>query len=206
MSNFTYEEKNIKNKYETYEWDNTWLEHINDVDAKRVMYIGDSISCGIRRVATAKTNNEIFFDGLGTSKAIDNFCFEETIKLFAKQEGYRNAILFNNGLHGWHLDEDSEYRFYFEKTIKFLKEEFKDTPILILLTTFIKDESRLGRVIKRNEVVKEIADKYGLSIIDLYSVSKENADKMYDDGVHFKEEGCEILAEKIIEEIKNMSI
>ena len=206
MSNFTYEEKKTSNKYETYEWDNTWLEHINDGDVKRVMYIGDSISCGIRRIATAKTNNEIYFDGLGTSKAIDNPYFEETIKLFEKQEGYRNAILFNNGLHGWHLDDDSEYGFYFDKIVKFLTEEFKDIPIFVVLTTFIKDESRLNRVLKRNEVAKKIAAKYNLPIIDLYSVSENILDKMNDDGVHFKEEGYEILAEKIIEEINKMSI
>ena len=156
MSNFTYEEKKTSNKYETYEWDNTWLEHINDGDVKRVMYIGDSISCGIRRIATSKTNNEIYFDGLGTSKAIDNPYFEETIKLFEKQEGYRNAILFNNGLHGWHLDDDSEYGFYLDKIVKFLAEEFKDIPIFVVLTTFIKDESRLNRVLKRNEVAKKL--------------------------------------------------
>ena len=201
MSNFTYEEKNEKNRLETYEWDNTWLERINDTDAKRVMYIGDSISCGIRRIATQKSNDEIYFDGLGTSKSIDNPYFEETIKLFEKQQGYRNAILFNNGLHGWHLEEEGEYKLYFDKIIKFLTEEFKNTPIFIVLTTFIKNDERLARVIKRNEVAKEIADKYNLPVIDLYSVSESISDKMYDDGVHFKEEGYEILAEKILSEI-----
>ena len=166
------------------------------------MYIGDSISCGTRRIATAKTNSKILFDGLGTSKGIDNPWFEQTIKLFAEQEGYRNAILFNNGLHGWHLDDDTEYGFYFEKRVKFLTEEFKDTPIFIVLTTYIKNDERLERVLNRNEIAKEIAAKFNLPIIDLYSVSKENADKMYDDGIHFKDAGYEILAEKIIDKIK----
>ena len=97
--------------------------------------------------------------------------------------------------------DDDEYRFYFDKIINFLTEEFKNTPIFIVLTTYIKNDERLNRVLKRNEVAKEIADKYNLSVVDLYSVSEKNADKMYEDGVHFKEEGYKILAEKIIADI-----
>lgn len=58
---------------------------------------------GSRHIATEALNGEILFDGFGTSKALDNPYFQQSLHLFAAQEGYRDLVLFNNGLHGWHL-------------------------------------------------------------------------------------------------------
>ena len=98
---------------EVFEWDNVWWECADTAGIPRVLYIGDSISCGIRRIATQLTNEEILFDGFGTSKGIDNPYLMDSIKLFAEQEGKREAVLFNNGLHGWHLDDEKEYKEHF---------------------------------------------------------------------------------------------
>ena len=84
-----------------------------------MLYIGDSISCATRRIATATARGEIFFDGFGTSKALDNSYYTDSLHLFAQQQGERKVVLFNNGLHGWHLDDESEYSKEYEKMICF---------------------------------------------------------------------------------------
>ena len=201
MNEFTYENQNNQNTYETYEWDNTWIDHANDTTAKRVLYIGDSISCGIRRIATELTNQKIFFDGFGTSKGIDNPYLTDSIKSFANQEGKRDAVLFNNGLHGWHLDDEEEYKEYYEKVIVSLLEYFKATPILIVLTTYIEDKEREKRVVVRNKAAKKIAEKYNLPVIDLYTEAKQNKEYLSSAGVHFLEKGYVNLANKIITEV-----
>jgi len=117
---FTYEHAAKNSIYEKYEWDNTWIERANDVTARRVLYIGDSISCVTRRVATKLTEESLLFDGFGTSKGIDNPFFKDVIKLYAMQEPGREAVIFNNGLHGWHLNM-AEYAFYYEAMICYLK-------------------------------------------------------------------------------------
>ena len=86
MSNFTYAFENRSEQLEKYEWDNVWWEQADLAGATRVLYIGDSISCATRRVATAAAQNEILFDGLGTSKAVDNPYFPDTIHMFAMQQ------------------------------------------------------------------------------------------------------------------------
>ena len=53
VSEFTYETKNITKKLETLEWDNVWWEQTANVTTTRILYIGDSISCGTRRLITA---------------------------------------------------------------------------------------------------------------------------------------------------------
>ena len=204
MSNLTFEYNETNAKLETYEWDNTWIEQANDEKTPRVLYIGDSISCGIRTIATAQSKGTLLFDGFGTSKAIDNPYFKDSIHLFALQQNNRKYVVFNNGLHGWHLDDEKEYPDYYEKMIKFLLDEFKDSQLFIVLTTY--SEVRTDRIIKRNKVAKELAEKYNLPIIDLYTVSKQFSSSKKSDDVHFTNSGYKILADTILEAINNTII
>ena len=68
MSDFTYQSSVPCSRLENFEWDNTWIEQTNKTDVARVLYIGDSISCGTRRIATERANGKYLFDGFGTSK------------------------------------------------------------------------------------------------------------------------------------------
>lgn len=203
MSQYTYEFENKATELETYEWDNVWWEQTEKTDTPRVLYIGDSISCNARIIATAVSKNELLFDGFGTSKALDNPFLFDSIRIFAKQQKNRNVVIFNNGLHGWHLDDEEQYPYYYEKTVKFLLDEFKE-PLAIVLTTSVADEEREQRVKVRNEIAKKTAEKYNLPIIDLYSVSVEFASLRTEDGVHFTYAGYEKLAEKILEDLKTI--
>ena len=99
MENFTYEVVDRKEQYETYEWDNTWINLADTCSENRVLYIGDSISCGTRNIATEQTNRKILFDGFGTSKAVDNPYFFESIKLFASQQQTRKAVIYSHSTH-----------------------------------------------------------------------------------------------------------
>jgi hypothetical protein len=204
MSLYTYESRNPGNALETYEWDNVWWEQTNRNDQSRVLYIGDSISCGMRRIATSSSKETMLFDGFGTSKAIDNPFFFDSIRIFARQQGYRDAVLFNNGLHGWHLDDGVEYGKYYEQMVKSLLEEFRDTPLVIVLTTSVANPEREQRVKRRNEAAVKIAEKYGLPVIDLYSVSVKFSELRSDDGVHFSVSGYEKLAEQIVLDLKSI--
>jgi len=200
MSNYTYESKDIKTPLETYEWDNVWFEHTEIETADRVMYIGDSISCGTRRIATAAAENKLLFDGFGTSKALDNAYFRDSVRIFGRQQGNRRAIVFNNGLHGWHLDDTTEYAEAYEGFVRFLLDEFKDTPLILLLTTHVADENRDRRVIARNETVRNIAEKYSLPVADLYTLTAEN-DVVGTDGVHLTPDGYKMLAGAVIDAV-----
>lgn len=203
MSNFTYEYDNLKERYETFEWDNTWIDHANDDTTARVLYIGDSISCGTRKIAT-KCAQTILFDGFGTSKSLDNPFLKDSVKLFAAQLPKTDALLLNNGLHGWHLNDTEEYPRYYEEMIRFLLEHFKGTPLLLVLTTHIRDEAREQRVILRNQAVLQLAQKYSLPVVDLYTVTKEHRALLAADGVHFTPEGYEIIAQTVADHVKKV--
>ena len=202
MSHYTYEPENTNRSLETYEWDNVWWEQTAS-DADRILYIGDSISCGIRRRATEVSANTLLFDGFGTSKALDNPYLSDSVSLFAAQQGKRRAILFNNGLHGWHLSDDVEYRACYERFLKYLMQEFPGTPIVAVLTTYVKNDEQRARAAVRNAVVRELAERYGLPVLDLYSVSEGITDQITD-GVHFAPEGYAVLARETVDFLRKI--
>ncbi len=202
MSRFTFEAES-KTPLETYEWDNVWFEHAPDPEHLRVLYIGDSISCGTRHQATLFTDGKIYFDGIGTSKAIDNPYFMDSIRLYAAQQERRNAVIFNNGLHGFHLSTE-EYAKHYEEVVKFLIEEFAGTPIALVLSTSHKRENVAKMVLERNNVVIEIATKYNLPIIDIHTLSVARLGEIDEDGVHFSVAGYMPFAEVIVKRLKEL--
>ena len=192
----------MENTLETYEWNNTWIEKTDDKDAKRVLYIGDSISCGTRFELNSISKGKILFDGFGSSKALDNPYFFQELSLWAMQEGNRDLIIFNNGLHGWHIKEQ-EYSKLYDEFLNKLINEFPNTLIMPVLTTFVTNpDYHNDRVIERNTIVNELAMAKNLSVIDLYAVSVKNKSLQSEDGVHFTISGYIALAHELLERIK----
>lgn len=187
----------MKPVFESIEWDNTWIQSTENLTAKRVLYIGDSISVGTRGAANPMGGGEIVFDNFGSSKALDHPWFFDTIALFAKGQPKRDVVLFNNGLHGWHLS-DEQYETLYAAMLDRLIEAYGDVPVIPLLSTFTTSPSSpVERVQARNVIVEKLASERGLSVVDLYSVAYANREHIVD-GVHFDQIGYEALAKELL--------
>jgi len=196
MSYFTYETKDSTEVLEEFEWDNVWWEHTENKTARRILYIGDSISCGTMRRVTRLSREEILCDNFATSKALDNPYFKPSIELCLRQQSKCDAILFNNGLHGFHLS-DAEYEKHYEDMLLFLLKAEK--PLYVVLTTNDNINEKRGDAVKRrNLIAQRLAAKHGLPIIDLYTVSVNHPEHYSDDGVHLNSNGYDLLAECIL--------
>ena len=183
--------------YESIEWDNTWLEQSGNTSARRILYVGDSITVGTRGVANHLGGGKVVFDHFGTSKALDNPYFFDSLRLFAAQQPCRAAVFFNNGLHGWHLTEEEYERLYADMLDRLLQ-EFPDVPVVPMLTTCSETHWHPNdRVLARNEAVRRIAEARGLPVIDLYTVADANREHLAD-GVHFHPQGYRALAEELM--------
>ncbi len=185
-------------KLETFEWESLWWEHPENKTLRHILYIGDSISRG----TTPKLNGleeSLAVDNFATSKAVDNPHFIKSLEVFASQDPGYTAVLFNNGLHGFHLSVE-EYEADFEKLFKKVKELFKSAKPYIILSTFTKTDHDAA-VILRNAAAVRIAEKYGIEVIDFYAVSKENENMICPDNVHFTDEGYTVLAKTIFEKL-----
>ena len=198
VNTYTYQERATSSPREKYEWERIWFEDTHDKNAKRVLYIGDSISNATFPHAANACERKFLFNNFATSKGIDNPYLYPMVKIFAEQNERIDAIIVNNGLHGWHLTED-EYARYYRDFVRKLRSDHPDTPIFAVLST-ATDESRAYsvRVAPRNERVCEIAQDEGLDIIDLYRVSVENKHLLSQDGVHFTQDGYKLFGEEIV--------
>lgn len=191
---------------EHFEWENNWLESCEDTETTRVLYIGDSISCGVRIFATAAGENKLLFDGIGTSKGLDNPHFYDLIRHFACQQHSRAAVIFNNGLHGWHLD-NAAYEVYYQMMIDFLKTEFSGSVCALVLTTDVINNPPgydTVRIDERNIIAERLAEKNGLPVIDLYGVSHRLSDSYLGDGVHFTDKGYTELGKTVFNEVSRI--
>ena len=202
---YTFEAEKRTSPLENFEWDEVWWEQLNSGVGKRIVYIGDSISCGTRRIATAVSENKYLFDGFGTSKAIDNPFLIPSLSLFLAQMKEYSAVLFNNGLHGWHLNEE-DYCKYYKEVIIALKEMI-NAPLFILLSTDNQKHPGINdRILQRNAGVRKIAEELELPVIDLYEVAIEYNNLHSDDKVHFTRDGYTKIAEKILKTLEENNI
>lgn len=195
MSNFTYQGNPIHN-LETYEWDNIWWEHAENADKERVLIVGDSISCGYRTIVNQMLNENMYADGFGTSKACDNKQYISAIRYVISQQSKKpKKILFNNGLHGWHLSTE-EYKKHYNNLVEKILNEWPEIELILMLSTPTKNNEKL-KVIERNCAVIEIANQYNLKVIDLYNEIFGNEQLISQDDVHLIKEGYEKLARLI---------
>ena len=181
----TYETRDSNERLENFEWDRIWVQNARDTATSRLVMIGDSITLGIMETLNDHIRWQWPADSYTSSKALDNPNLIPTMRLYLTQEPRRTAIVFNNGLHGWHLNDSTEYAEYYEQTVAFLQKEFPDSPLFLSLCTYLRNEERNERVLARNKVIRTVAEKFGLPVIDLYTVTKNNADLLARDGVHF---------------------
>ena len=191
-----------------YEWDDIWWDNAPDTVGKRILIIGDSISRGTRRAAGKLEGRGVFIDGIATSKAVDNPAFFALINYFAEAGHSYDALFFNNGLHGWHLEEE-KYAPLLTETAKFIKERFAPKKFFIVLTTPVRKSKETEnfddinpRVLARNAAALETARELGAEVVDLYSLIENRPELYTQDGVHLIDEGYILLAEEIIKTAK----
>ena len=201
MSDFTYQNQDSSVPLERYEWDRTWLERTENISSPRVLYVGDSISWGIRPEAQKILGSEILIDALATSKALDNPWFLPTLDLLLRQGRAPGMILVNNGLHGWHLEDEREYA---DLLKGFLLELKKRIPrCILLLTTGVEDLARNQRVILRNQAARAVAAALECPVVDLYTPA---ISCRHTDGVHFDVAGYRALAQVLVTELRALEL
>ncbi|MFA7636765.1 MAG: GDSL-type esterase/lipase family protein [Monoglobales bacterium] len=203
MSKLTYEKTDSDNLLETFEWDRTWWSYANDNKTPRALFVGDSITCRYSPFVSDVVGDKILVDSFSTSKALDNPAFMPMVEMVMSQQSNYKIIVFNNGLHGFHLSEE-EYGKWYGKRIKELREKLPEVKLIISLTTPIRKgenvseiDDRNSRVTGRNAEAKKVAEEFGIETVDLYSLVIDKPEVFSHDGVHFLEAGYKLLAEKM---------
>jgi len=200
---------------EDIEWSDFWWGHESDTTKPRVLFIGNSISRGYYPAVSTKLSGVANCDRYSTSRSIeDPALFRETKMAMAK---YHHAVIhFNNGLHGWHLNNE-QYENGLRKYVKFLKSnKAKGCQLIYSLTTPYPskepgqklDPGKNQVVIDRNRIARKIMEENGIPVIDLYGLMEPELEKYSGSkgDVHYNKEGYVRLAERISNAILNLQL
>jgi lysophospholipase L1-like esterase len=89
---------------------------------------------------------------------------------------------------------------------------FPNAKIIFATSTAVIEEMsrpqftrRNTEIMQYNEVAKKVMAQLNVPVNDLWAVTENWGPEMHADWVHFNEEGCRILADKVIEAIDTLA-
>ena len=192
---------------------------------KNVFLIGDSTRFGAPTVNSPGYGTFVkeILDGTANVYQPDDNCrfaaytlrylYEWTLSLPREE---MDVVHWNNGL--WellHLNGDEAhtakdiYLYYLKRVYSMLKKLFPRAKIIFSLSTCVKEEwaspnfTRYNSEIEEyNRAAAELMESLGVPVLDLYSISRGFDDSVRADWVHYKAEGCLVLAEAVADRIK----
>ena len=193
---------------EQYEWANIWWNNANDEKLPRALLIGDSISVGYGGPVTELLKGKANVDRLSTSKAIDDEAFAKETAYMLGEYRY-SAVHFNNGLHGWHVADDV-FESSLERYAKKLRELAKGAKLVWASITPVTKEGDTNAlntdmnytVIRRNVIAVRVMRKLGISVNDLYTLVLGKADLRASDGVHYNNDGYQLMGKAVAKAIE----
>ncbi|HWT74944.1 MAG TPA: SGNH/GDSL hydrolase family protein [Mobilitalea sp.] len=196
-------------RLEYIEWCDFWIEDQENVQKPRVLLVGDSITRDYKGPVMELLQNEVTVNMMASSRGMDNEDYFEELGYILNKDRFRySTIHLNNGLHANHLTAD-EYENLLEKTVQFIRMN-SNAPIIIALSTPVyRNEIKYGnedndRVLERNIRAAMVAEKYGLAVNDLYTLSYNKEEIRNGDGLHYNQLGSRLQAEQVVKYLKTV--
>lgn len=187
------------------EWTIYYRYNCNDYSKPHVLMIGDSICNGYRDALSVKLQDEFQVDKLATSRSLDQKLYFDQLNMALSEVKY-DIIIFNFGLHGFHINGDDYYK-GMDKLAKVLKAACPKVYCLETTPLYYENEKDLIEnnkiVVERNSIAKKIADKNKIGLIKWYDMWYNKPQFRSSDPYHYNEQGQnlqgEFLAGQIIE-------
>jgi hypothetical protein len=188
---------------ENIEWTNMRWNNAPDTDKPRVLLIGDSIVVGHADKAHDLLKDKVCVDYYATAKCVSDVDYMFELDYMLTRYDYA-LVVFNNGLHGWDID-DAIYSENLQETLTVMKQKVNklawrtSTPIREKGNLEQPEAERTPRLLIRNADAAKIAEELDLPILDLYT-PMDNAPELFsEDAIHYTEEGRDVQAAKVAE-------
>ena len=192
-----------QSKPEEIEW--TWdvRPPHPDVSLPNVLLVGDSITRNYFPEVTRQLKGIANVYLMASSICVGDPRLPEELASFAKMEGVQFRVVhFNNGMHGWDYSE-AEYKAGFPSFLGALRQIAPQAAFIWASTTPVRREKEPGptnaRIDARNAIA--IAQVRDIAIDDQHAIMAKHAD-LYQDDVHFNDEGANIAGDAAAQTIR----
>ena len=193
-------------KTEEIEW--TWEVRPAHADAKlpNVLLFGDSITRAYFPEVQRQLDGTANVYLMASSTSVGDPRLARQIEEFSKAEGVEFEVVhFNNGMHGWAYSE-KEYREAFPAFVSEIRSIAPKAALIWATSTPVKKETEPGptnaRVDARNAIAEAIVKPAGITIDDQHGLMLKHAD-LYQDAVHFNDDGSAIEGKQAAELIRD---
>lgn len=190
---------------ENIEWISIRRHNATDTTLRRVLLVGDSIVLGHGTKVHELLKDKVCVDFFATTKHVSDAEFMSDIDFMLARGNYA-LIVFNNGLHGFGID-DALYKPALREVLMILKGRVRGlavrncTPMLDKRDRKKLDPKRTPRVKRRNRDAAAVAKALGLPVLDLYAEMVKRK-SLFSDHAHCTEAGKQFQAERIADFIR----
>lgn len=193
-----------QSKPEEIEW--TWEvrpEHAN-ASLPNVLLVGDSISRNYFPEVTRDLQGVANVYLMASSICVGDPRLPAELASFARMEDVRFRVVhFNNGMHGWDYSE-AEYKAGFPAYLAAIHHTFPGAALIWATTTPVRKDKEPGptnaRIDARNAIAMTFV--HGMTVDDQHAVMAKLTD-LYQDDVHFNNEGSNIGGDAAAETIRH---
>ena len=198
-----YQLKESHRVLENIEWSEHRSYNTNDKSSPRILLIGDSICSGYQSRVRENLKDRANITYWISSKCVTDPSYLRELEMVLAYQPI-SMITFNNGLHS--LESDlKEWKEAYDGVIRFIMAKCPNAKLTIISSTPLKDPVRTAVSRKLAEISKEIAEKHHTGYLDFFtSLDKLDRETYWGDVFHLKEEGRNMLADKISEHIEKV--
>ena len=189
---------------ETIEWCNIWVTDAKgDPAIPRLLLAGDSITQSYFNGVEKALDGRFRCARLTTSRCAGDPQLNKELALILREFSFA-VIHFNNGLHGWDYTEKA-YAKGLARTLDFIRTKSPKSQLLWASSTPVwtggetqsLNAEKTARIRERNKLAQGLAAERGIPVDDLFARVIDRPELVSPDGVHFKAEGQEALAQQV---------
>lgn len=210
-TNLSAAESNAAPARESIEWCDIWISHANETNLSRVLLIGDSIARDYYPEVERRLAGKAFVARLATSRFVTDTVLLREVELVLSETKFE-AIVFNNGMHGWQHSE-AEYQNGLPKFIKTIRTHAPKAKLIWATTTPLRDGKGITgdtkaeysdeRIASRNALAAKIVAAQKIPTVDL-NIAVRGHPELHSDNVHFNGQGNHILGAEVSDAISKL--
>ena len=185
---------------------------VKDPKLPKVLLIGDSIMGGYWFDATKQLEGKATVDTWGNPYNQANNSWHTELKGVLTSNGPYAVIHFNVGLHGWRKGDipEGQYETLTSKCVETIRQYApgatilwaRTTPIVTTNRPFALDPVANAVIVSHNAMAASVMQKYGIPVVDLYTVMLPHLEWSHGDRVHWEGNAYHLMGNAVARAIE----
>lgn len=196
-----YQPKSTERIRENIEWTRTNSYNATDTVNPRIWLMGDSLSHNYHGKVRDNLKSCANIANWATSKCVTDPDYFRELDFWLDSCPCQ-MICFNNGVHGL-TSKPEAWRNAYERAVAFMRAKLPQVKLSLVLCMPLLPDRKNENILWMNEQIRQIAQQYDLSVLDLYSpMAALDLNEALRDSVHYQAFAVDMQAQIIAQHIR----